>query len=58
LRELPSDHRIEFHVEVFNETGKLLSRGKGGALLPGRSHHGKNEYPRELYKKLAPFFAE
>ncbi|WP_315816319.1 thioesterase family protein [Paraflavitalea speifideaquila] len=28
LRELPTDHRIEFHHEVYNEQGKLLTSGK------------------------------
>src|SRR3954469_9934724 len=28
LRELPVDHRVEFHHEVLNEAGKLLTTGK------------------------------
>jgi len=28
LRELPTNHRIEFHHEVYNEAGKLLTVGR------------------------------
>ena len=28
LKELPTDHRIEFHQEVFNESAKLLTIGR------------------------------
>ena len=28
LKELPTNHRIEFHQEVYNQTGKLLTSGK------------------------------
>jgi len=58
LRELPSDHRIEFHVEVFNETGKLLTVGKVVLYFLVAATMGKTNIPGELYKKLAPFFAE
>ena len=28
LKELPTDHRIEFHHEIYNERGKILTEGK------------------------------
>src|SRR6185295_14976976 len=28
LKELPADHRIEFHQEVYNEKQKLLTTGR------------------------------
>ena len=56
LRELPADHRIEFHVEVFNEAGKLLTVGKVVLYFLLAATMEKTKMPEDLAKKLAPFF--
>ena len=56
LKELPVDHRIEFHQEVYNEVGKLLTVGR--VLLFFLNAHTKEKItmPKDLIEKLAPFF--
>ncbi|HMH20317.1 MAG TPA: thioesterase family protein [Puia sp.] len=56
LRELPAGHRIEFHVEVFNESGKLLTVGKVLLYFLLSATMEKTKMPDELVKKLAPYF--
>jgi acyl-CoA thioester hydrolase len=56
LRELPVDHRIEFHQEVFNETGKLLTSGKVVLYFLDAATYEKKEMPSNLREKLQPFF--
>ncbi len=56
VRELPSDHRIEFHQEVFNEKGKLLTVGKVVLYFIKAKDRQKATMPDTLRKKLEPFF--
>jgi acyl-CoA thioester hydrolase len=56
LRELPADHRIEFHVEVFNESSKLLTVGKVVLYFLLAATMEKTKIPDDLAKRLAPFF--
>jgi acyl-CoA thioester hydrolase len=56
LRELPTDHRIEFHVEVFNESNKLLTVGKVVLYFLLAAGMEKTKIPDALAKRLAPFF--
>jgi acyl-CoA thioester hydrolase len=56
LRELPPDHKIEFHQEVFNETGKLLTSGKVVLYFLNAATYEKTEMPANLKEKLLPFF--
>jgi acyl-CoA thioester hydrolase len=56
LRELPSDHRIEFHHEVFNEKGKLLTIGKVVLYFIQAGTHEKTTMPEYLRIKLSPYF--
>ena len=58
LRELPADHRIEFHVEVFNESGKLLTVGKVVLYFLLAATMEKTKIPDDLARKLAPFFGK
>jgi acyl-CoA thioester hydrolase len=55
VKELPSDHRIEFHQEVFNEKGKLLTVGRV-VLYFMTKEMKKAEMPGTLRKKLEAFF--
>lgn len=56
LRALPVDHRIEFHQEVYNETEKLLTTGKVVLYFMRAATMEKTNMPKELVKKLAPYF--
>ena len=56
LRELPKDHRIEFHHEVFNEAGKLLTIGRIVLYFLNAKTMARTVMPDELKKHLAPYF--
>jgi acyl-CoA thioester hydrolase len=58
LKELPVDHRIEFHHEVFNEAGKLLTVGKIVLYFIDSKTKEKTVMPGELYDKLVQFFGK
>lgn len=56
LRELPEDHRIEFHHEVYNEKGQLLTVGRIVLYFLDSKTMARKEIPQELKKHLEPFF--
>ncbi|MDF2191793.1 thioesterase family protein [Paraflavitalea sp. CAU 1676] len=56
LRELPTGHKIEFHQEVYNEQGKLLTAGKVVLYFLDMKTKAKTTMPEPLRKALAPFF--
>jgi acyl-CoA thioester hydrolase len=56
LRELPTDHRIEFFQEVFNEAGKLLCAGTVKLYFLKAADRSKTNMPEDLRHKLQPFF--
>jgi len=56
LKELPSDHRIEFFQEVYNETGKQLTLGRVVLYFMNAASMEKTTMPDFLKKKLEPFF--
>lgn len=56
VRELPVDHRIEFHQEVFNEKGKLLTAGKVLLYFVKAGTMEKTQTPEQLAERLRPFF--
>ncbi len=58
LKELPTDHRIEFHQEVYNEKEKLLTSGKVVLYFLESSTREKTNMPSELLNKLRPFFIQ
>ncbi len=57
LKELPQEHRIEFHHEVFNEKEKLLTLGRVVLYFVQSGSMEKSTMPRPLYEKLAPYFS-
>jgi acyl-CoA thioester hydrolase len=57
LKELPSDHRIEFHHEVYNEQHKLLTTGRVVLYFMHAKINTKAAMPPALYDKLLPYFA-
>ncbi len=56
LRELPADHRIEFHQEVYNEQGKLLTVGRVVLYFLDIKTRAKTTMPASLREGLAPWF--
>ena len=56
LKELPVNHRIEFHHEVYNEKGKLLTIGRVVLYFINSATKLKTRLPEQLYEKLTPFF--
>jgi acyl-CoA thioester hydrolase len=56
LRELPNDHRIEFHQEVYSQDDKLLTFGKVVLYFLDKSTMAKATLPIHLKQKLEPFF--
>ena len=56
LRELPTDHRIEFHQEVYNEQKKLLTAGRVVLYFLDIKTKAKTAMPAALHEILAPYF--
>src|ERR1035437_7228237 len=52
LKELPLDHHIEFHHEVFNDAGKLLTIGRVVLYFTNSQTREKTTMPQELMKSL------
>lgn len=58
LRHLPDNHRIEFHQEIFNEKGKLITSGKVTLYFLDKESKKRSAMPRELRERLLPFFRQ
>ena len=56
LRELPEGHRIEFHQEVYNEKGKLLTTGKVVLYFLAADTMEKTGMPEVFTSRLRPYF--
>lgn len=56
LRELPTDHRIVFEHEVYNEDQKLITAGKVILYFVEVSTFKKSVMPPALRERLATFF--
>jgi len=56
LKELPTEHRIEFFQEVYNETEKLLTSGRVVLYFLDAATQQKTFMPQNLREKLQPFF--
>ncbi len=56
LKEWPMDHRIEFHQEVYNEKGKLLTSGKVLLYFLKADSMEKTAMPEEMAERLKPYF--
>jgi acyl-CoA thioester hydrolase len=56
LRELPKDHRIEFHHEVYNEAGKLLTIGRIVLYFLDAKTYARTVMPVALKNHLEPYF--
>lgn len=58
LKELPANHRIEFHQEVYNEKEKLLTTGRVVLYFIAKDTMEKTVMPEALMKKLSVYFEE
>jgi acyl-CoA thioester hydrolase len=56
LRHLPTDHRIVFEQEVFNEKGKLLTTGKAVLYFLQAATKQKTNMPDQMVEKLKLYF--
>lgn len=56
LKELPTDHRIEFFQEVYNEKQKLLTTGKAVLYFMTADTMEKTVMPEVLAEKLRQYF--
>ncbi len=58
LRELPTNHKIEFNHEVYNEKQELLTIGKVILYFIDVSTKARSTMPQIMFEKLLPFFKE
>jgi len=58
LREIPSDHRIEFEQEAYNESGKLVCKASILLYFMDTATNNKTTMPVMLVDKLQPYFQE
>ena len=58
LREMPADHRIEFHHEVYNEEGKLLTIGRIVLYFLDAKTMARSTMPEALAKHIQPYFSK
>ena len=58
LKELPSNHKIEFHQEVYNQHDKLLTIGKVVLYFIDAVTREKTEMPQEWRDVITPYFLE
>lgn len=56
VRELPIDHKITFHQEVYNEEGKLLTSGTVLLYFLDANTRKRVSIPPELKERMIPFF--
>ena len=56
VKHWPVDYRVEFHQEVFNEQGKLLTTGKVLLYFLKAATMEKTTMPEEMARTLRPFF--
>ncbi len=58
LRELPTNHKIEFNHEVYNEKQELLTIGKVILYFIDVHTKARTTMPQVMVEKLLPFFKE
>jgi len=58
LKELPTNHRIIFHAEIFNEQGQLLNVGDVTLFFMRSADMHKCSMPAELYNTLLPYYKQ
>jgi len=56
LKELPDKHIIEFHQDIYNEAGKMITSGKVLLYFLDKDTRKRVDIPKELHDKLAIHF--
>lgn len=56
IKKWPVDYRIEFHQEVFNEHGKLLTTGKVLLYFLTADTRETTAMPEQMARTLRPYF--
>ena len=56
VKELPTDHKITFHQEIFNEAGKLITTGTVWLYFLDKETRKSVLIPKELQEKLSTYF--
>lgn len=56
LTELPDNHKIRFHSEMYNEEGTLLNKGLTTLVFFDKQEQKTTDIPHMLHDKLKPFF--
>ena len=56
LKELPENHKVTFHHEVFNEKSELLAEGRIALYFMTATKMTKTTMPPELFAKIQPYF--
>ena len=56
LKELPTDHKIEYHQEVYNQHGKLLTIGRVVLYFIDANTKQKTNMPQKFMEIIQPFF--
>lgn len=56
LQQLPQDHKITFHQEVYNEQNELLVQGKVTLYFMNAATMTKSRMPKILYDKVKTYF--
>ena len=57
IKTLPTDHKIVFDQEVYNEAGKLLTIGQVKLYFMDASMNNKTEMPASMMEKLSVYFS-
>ena len=57
IKTLPTDHKIQFDQEIYNEDGKLLTIGVVKLYFMDNKLGNKVNMPEFLQEKLAPYFS-
>jgi len=57
LKEIPVNHKIEFHHEVYNEKGEMLAKGKVLLYFMELKTMKPTTIPAKLLEKLKPYFS-
>ena len=56
LREIPTDHKVIFHSEIYNEAGQLLNAGDVTLYFMEAARMKRCDMPAQLKGKLIAFF--
>lgn len=56
LKELPTNHRVEFNQEVYNEENTLLTIGRVVLYFIEVKTNTKTKMPDEMFNLIEPFF--